>query len=186
MLGFCLKVVSKCANHWPPTEEVLAGEFVNWLGFSALLTRDALTELCRAKGVNLSFVSLPQDIRGFNCSFREKNEIAIAERETAPFSDSHTLFHEFREMLEHIFVEIGHSTIETKDVLEARAEQFAVLCRIKTAEQELPAFFEMATNVGNRWARYFAYAALGTFAIAYLIGCVLTPQVEELYSKSHG
>jgi hypothetical protein len=184
VLGFCLRVLAKHATDWPPTEEVLAQEFVFWLEFSPFLTREAIKELCQAKGVNVSFAPLPQDIRGLNCSFREKKEIVISEPEIAIFSDPHTLFHEFREMLEHVFTELGYPTTGTESLSEARAEHFAVLCRMKAGEKELPDLIASTQTVENRWVRYLAYTALGVLTVAYLVGCVLTPTMEEISSKS--
>ena len=184
LLGFCLNMISRHAENWPPQEEVLAEEFVRWLGFSSFLTRDALKELCRGKGVNLSFTTLPQELRGFNCTFQDKKEIVLTERETAPFSDSHTLFHEFREMLEHVFAGLGHPTINPEHSLEVQAEIFAVACRMKAAEREFPAFIEMAQNVETTWVRYLAYALVAVFGLAHVLSCVLTPHMEEILSEA--
>jgi len=184
IIRFCQKVISRHVDNWPPTEEVLAETFVKWLGFNSFVTRDMLKDLCRAKGVNLSFISLPQEIRGFNCSFQEQREIVIAERERVPFADSHTLFHEFREMLEHAFTELGHPIIRPEDSLEVQAELFAIACRMRAAERELPAFLEMAMNVEKKWARYLAYAFWAIFALGYFFSCVSTPQMEEVFSEA--
>jgi len=182
---FCLTMLSQYGENWPPTEEALAQEFVEWIGFRSVLTRDALNELCQAKGVRLSFVSLPQDIRGLNCSFQDKKEIIIAERELAPFADSHTLLHEFRELLEHEFVELGHATIGAKDSLEVEAEIFAMACRIEAGEKDLPVFLEMASKVEKKWVRYLGYAFVGVFGLAYLFGCIYMRQLEEIGSEIH-
>jgi hypothetical protein len=184
ILGFCLIVISQHGENWPPTEEALAREFVNWIGYHSFLTRNGLKELCQAKGVNLSFVPLPQDIRGFNCSFQDKKEIVITEPETAPFADSHTLFHEFREILEHVLAELGHPTIGPEDFLEVQAEHFAILCRMEGAERELPAVFDMVQNVEKKWARYLASAVVILFSVAYMFSCVYTPQMEEMLSDA--
>ena len=141
--------------------------------------------MCKAKGVSLSFVPLPQDIRGFNCSFQDKKEIVIAERELAPFADSHTLLHEFRELLEHQFVELGHATIGANGSLEVQAEAFAVGCRINAGERELPVYLEMASNVENKWVRYFGYAFVGVFTLAYFFSCICIRQLEEIGSETH-
>jgi len=184
ILAFCKAVISRRGEDWPPTEEVLAEEFVSWLGFNSFATRDALRQLCLSKGVNLSFLSLPQDIRGFNCSFHDKKEIVICERETAPFADSHTLFHEFREMLEHGFAELGHPTLSPEDFLEVKAEHFAMAARMIAAARELPGFFEIAQSIESKWARYFGYAALVVFGAAHLLSCVFLPQMEEIASEA--
>jgi len=126
ILGFCLAMIAKYGEKWPLQEETLSSEFVNWLGYhSFVVTRSGLKELCEAKGMHLSFSNLPQDIHGLNFSFGNHKEIVITEPESAPFADSHTLFHEFREMLEHVFVELGKPTIGPKASREERAESFA-------------------------------------------------------------
>jgi hypothetical protein len=57
VLGFCYAVISRHAEQWPPKEQVLAEEFVNWLGVNSCFVRqELLTELCRSEGVSLSFV----------------------------------------------------------------------------------------------------------------------------------
>jgi hypothetical protein len=97
ILGFCQAVISRHAENWPPTEKVLADEFVNWLGSVKFFqSRDAMRELCLSKGVNLSFIPLPPDLHGFNCTFQDKKEIVLSEREIVPFAHLHTLFHELR------------------------------------------------------------------------------------------
>ena len=184
ILGFCQKMISQHGENWPVSEEVLAEGFVNWLKFSSFLTRDALRELCRSRAINLSFIPLPEDIRGFNCSLHNKREIVITLRETAPFADSHTLCHEFREMLEHGFTELGYPTIGAKDSLEVQAEQFAMLCRMEAAMKELPYFLEMAGTVEKKWARYLTYALVILFGLAHVFGCIMTPQMEETLSEA--
>lgn len=184
ILAFCKAVISRRAENWPPTEEVLAEEFVNWLGSNSFATRDVLRELCLSKGVNLSFLPLPQDIRGFYCSFHDKREVVICEREIAPFADLHTLFHEFREMLEHGFAELGHATLGPEDFLEVQAEHFAMAARMSAAVRELPVFFEIAKSIERKWARYFGYAVLVVFGAAYLLSCVFLPQMEEIASET--
>jgi hypothetical protein len=184
-LGFCLTLISQHGDNWPPKEEILAQEFVNWLGLSSFGTKDAMKELCRSKGINLSFASLPQDIRGLNCAYQEKREIVIGETGMAPFSDLHTLLHEFREMLEYGFSDLGHPTIGTED-LEVCAEHFATACRMKAAERELPAFIDMATNVEKKWARYLSYGFIAVFAAIYLFDCVFQSQMEEIAAEADG
>lgn len=182
LLGFCRTVISQHGDNWPPTEEVLAHEFVNWLGLSAFMTKDGMRELCRSKGINLSFASLPHDIRGVNCTYQGNREIVIGETGMAPFSDLHTLLHEFREMLEHGFSDIGHPTIGIED-LEVCAERFATACRIKATERELPAFIDMAANIEKKWARYVSYGLIVVFAAVYLFDCVFQSQMEEIATE---
>jgi hypothetical protein len=184
LLGFCLAVISRHAEKWPPTEEVLAEEFVTWFGARSFLTRDAMRQLCLSKGIQLSFVSLPLGLHGFNCSFQDQKEIVISECDSVPFSDLHTLFHEFREMLERAFVELGHATLTSKRSLEAKAEEFAMVARMETATRQLPRYFEMVGNIETDWHRYFGYAFLVVFFVAYMFSCVFLPQFEDMISEA--
>jgi hypothetical protein len=183
ILRFCLNVVEQHGESWPPAEDALAREFVGWLGSHAFVSRDGMKKLCDEKGVNLTFIPLPREIRGFNCSFGNKREIVICDTQTAPF-DLHTLFHEFREMLEHDLRELGHPIIRQSDSLEVHAEHFAILCRMEAASREIPGFLQMAENVENKWMRYLSYALVIVFSTAYLLHCIFTPQMEEVLSEA--
>jgi hypothetical protein len=184
LLGFCLAVISRHGENWPPTEQVLAEEFVNWLGVNTFPTRDAMRELCLSKGINVSFIALPPGLHGFNCSFQDKKEIVIPQRENAPFADLHTLFHEFREMLEHVFVELGYATLTPEDSLEETAEEFAIVARMETGTRELPAYLKIVGNIKTDWHRYFGYAFLFVFFVAYMFSCAFLPQYEELVAEA--
>jgi hypothetical protein len=184
ILEFCQSVISRHAGNWPPTENVLAEEFVGWLGATSLMTQPAMRELCLLKGINLSFVPLPPDIHGVNCSFQDKNEIVISEREMVPFAHTHTLFHEFREMLEHRFVQLGRPTLARRECLETRAEEFAVTARIQTATRELPGYIEMMSRIEKNWHRYLGYGFLAIFFVAYMLGCSLLPQFEDFMADA--
>ncbi len=179
-----MAVISRYAEKWPPTEQVLADEFVDWFGAKSFMTPTAMRELCLAKGITLSFVPLPPELQGLNCSFHDKKEIFISEREMVPFAHVHTLFHEFREMLEHVFVELGHATVSPKQSLEMNAEEFAMVARMATATRELPAYIEMAGNIEKNWPRYLSYGLLIVFSAAYMFGCVFLPQFEDLISEA--
>jgi hypothetical protein len=184
LLGFCLAVISRHSKKWPPTEQVLAKELVSWLGVKPFLTRDAMRELCRSKGINLSFTSLAQELRGFNCSFQHKKEIVISDHENVPFADLHTLLHEFREMLEHCFVEVGYATLTPRDSLEETAEEFAALARMETGTREFPAYIEIVGKIETPWQRYLGYVLLAIGFVAYMFTCATLPQYEEMIADS--
>lgn len=142
-----------------------------------------MIELCLSKGVNLSFVALPQELRGFNCSFQDKTEIVITQRETVLGADLHTLLHEFRELLENAFVKLGYGTLGAEEFPEIQAEHFAVSARMEIGEREIPAFIDIATKVDAKWARYLAYAAICVFGLIYVHSCIFLPQLEEIDSE---
>lgn len=137
-----------------------------------------------SRGVKLSFVSLPQELRGINCSFQNKREIVISERENAAFADLHTLFHEFREMLENIFAELGSATLTPEECLEAKAEHFAMVARMQTCTREIPAYFKIVGKIETPWQRYFGYALLVVLLAVYLFSCAFLPQFEDMLSEA--
>jgi hypothetical protein len=101
-----------------------------------------------------------------------------------PFGHVHALFHEFREMVEHVFVELGHATLTPRESLEATAEEFAMLARMETATRELPAYIELVGNIEKNWHRYFVYSFLIVFSVAYMFSCVFLPQFEDIISEA--
>ena len=183
IVGFCEAVVSRHAENWPPKEEILADELVQWLGLKPFLTRDKLIELCSSKRINLSFAELPTQLRGFNCLFENRTEIVIAQRETVPGADLHTLFHEFREVLENGFIELGYSTLGEEKELEVQAEVFAMSARMAVVTREIPAFVEIVNNADAKWVRYLGYGVLGVVGFVYLLSCVFLPKLEEIESE---
>jgi hypothetical protein len=120
----------------------------------------------------------PPDLHGFNCTFQDKKEIVLSEREIVPFAHLHTLFHEFREMLECVFVELGYATLTSEDSLEEKAEEFAMVARIETCTREMPAYFDMVGNIENIWHRYFGYAFVGA-------GMRLSSTSRERFDSQH-
>jgi len=184
IVGFCKAVISRHVENWPPTEETLAEEFVQWFGLQPFLTRERLIELCLSKRVNLSFAPLPLELRGFNCSFEGKTEIVITQRETVLGADLHNLLHEFRELLENAFVQHGYATLGAENLLEVQAEHFAVSARMEIAKREIPAFIESAEKIDAKWARYLAYTFIGVFGLIYALSCIFLPQLEEIESQT--
>jgi hypothetical protein len=184
IISFCKAVLSRHSTNWPPKEETLAEEFVQWLGLKTFMTRDELIELCVSKRVNLSFAELPTELRGLNCSFENKTEIIIAQREAVPGADLHILFHEFRELLENAFAEIGYATLGADDLLEVQAEVFAMSARMWVVTREIPAFVEIVSNADAKWARYLGYGVIGVVGFIYLLSCVFLPQFEEIESEA--
>ena len=178
--SFCQSFISRYRETWPPTEELLAEEFVNWFSLEPFPTREALIRLCLSKGVNLSFPQLPNDLHGFNCSYQETREIMVSEDAKAPFTDLHTFLHEFREMLEGTFTALGYPTIRPEQFLEVQAEHFAMACRMHAVQKELPSVFERIALIEKTWVRYLAYSAVGFAGLAYLLSCVLIRQIEQV------
>jgi len=184
IVEFCKAVVSRNSENWPPKEETLADEFVQWLGLKSFPTRDGLIELCLSKRINLSFAELPPELRGFNCSFENKTEIVVVQRQTVPGADLHNLFHEFREVLENGFIDLGYSTLGEEAELEAQAEVFAMSARMSVIKTEIPAFIEIVKNADAKWVRYLGYGVIGVVGLIYFLSCVFLPQFEEIEAET--
>jgi hypothetical protein len=172
------------SENWPPKEKALAYEFVEWLGLKLFLSRDKMIDLCSSKRINLSFTELPTELRGFNCSFENRTDIVIAQHETVPGVDLHTLFHEFRELLENRFIELGYSTLGAEDSLEVQAEGFAMSARMIVVTREIPAFVGFVQNAEAKWSRYLGYSVLVVVGVFYLLSCVALPRLEEIESDA--
>ena len=108
----------------------------------------------------------------------------VVHRETVPGADLHNLLHEFREVLENAFIELGYSTLAAEDFLELQAEHFAMSARIEVVKREIPAFIDIVRNANVKWARYLGYGVIGVVGLIYLLNCVLLPQFEEIEAEA--
>jgi hypothetical protein len=179
---FCQGVISRHSAIWPPEESVLAKELVDGLPALSVLTLDSLRQQCAALGINVSFATLPRELRGYNCGFEGQKEIVISTEQGFPGADEHTLLHEIREILEAAFERLGHPTVNNQDDLEDHAESFAILARAEAIYRMAPTLCNYADNVDRRWMRITVYLFLGLFVCTNLLGCALLPRLEDLYA----
>jgi hypothetical protein len=54
---------------------------------------------------------------------------------------------------------------------------------METGTREMPAYVDMVQNIENIWHRYFGYAFLGVFFVAYVFNCAFMPQFEEMVTE---
>ncbi len=90
----------------------------------------------------------------------------------------HTLLHELREILEHIFTDLGRPTVD-KESLEARAERFAIETRIAASFDMWKTHFEGAKKIQSIWWRRAAYVLIGLGTFIQVAGCTLLPYFED-------
>ena len=107
LLGFCLAVISRHAKKWPPTEQVLADEFVDWFGANSLMTPTAMRKLCGSKKINLSFVPRRQNFTALTVHFAIKTKSSFPNTKW-PRSVHAYVISRLGKMLERAFVELGH------------------------------------------------------------------------------
>src|SRR5207248_1342141 len=80
---FCRTVISRHSANWPPNENVLAEEIVDFFGIGPFLTLETLVQLCRDHlRIPVSFIELPTELRGYNCSYGNKREIVVSQHQT--------------------------------------------------------------------------------------------------------
>ena len=117
LLLFCKDVLSSNLQSWPPSEDTLARAFISRFPVWSVLMEDAANTLCERLGINVSYRQLP-DLSGFYEVYGEKREIILSDIENPLGISTHTLFHEIREIIERVFINLGHPTI-----LEAEKEK---------------------------------------------------------------
>ena len=179
LLAWCRTVRTKHADSWPPEENVLAEDFVTSFGEDACHNLESLRQLCARLGIEVTQRPMPADIRGHNSLYLSKRAIVLSAHQPLPGTDEHTLLHELREVIEHIFKELGFVTCRDSADLEIRAEMFAGHVRSEAFSRRLLVFFEYAKQIEAKWMRYSAYAVLGIGGLAYMFTCLFLPFVED-------
>jgi hypothetical protein len=162
---------------WPPTESVLAEEFVSSFNLVPS-TPNGLQQLCVQLGISLSFSSLPAELRGFNCAYQDRMEIVLSEQQGFWGAQEHTLLHELREILERSFITLGYPTVGHVRELEGKAEDFARFTRMAAISKSLPTFFELAEQIERKWVQVAALVLIGCGALFYFYTCAMLPRFE--------
>jgi hypothetical protein len=122
---------------------------------------------------------MPSELRGHNSSYNGSRTIAIAEHQSFPGANEHTLLHELRELLEHSFVGLGFAVAANSEDIEERAELFACLVRSHLAQKTIFVWLEHIGYVEKKWLRYGAYFLTVLGGIAMIVGCFLLPAFED-------
>ncbi len=178
LLAFCEAVLSRHESSWPPSEETLAEEFCSHFPVSPFPKPEGLKQLGLTLGIEVSFRVLSPELPGYNCSYEEKVEIVISEKEMFPGGITHTYFHEMREIIERVFIDLGHPT-ESGKQMEERAEEFATAIRMNSAHKILADLSEGIAKIQSNWRRLGAIFLISIFVLAYGVGCVLLPYFED-------
>ena len=177
LYAFCQLVASRYSNNWPPPEEQIAEEFASFfdVGFSTL---GAWIELCTSLNIRVTLTSLPQGLGGHHTCFNNERAIWLPEKDRFPGAREHTLLHELREILEHIFCDLGLPTVDAESH-EARAEEFAAHTRMIASKKMWGAFLEDAKKIDSTWWRRGAYVLIGFGALLHAAGSAFLPYFED-------
>ena len=177
LYAFCQVIASRYSNNWPPSEERLATEFINFFKVS-LPTLDTWIELCVSLTIRVTLTSLPPGLRGHHTCFNNERAIWLPEKDRFPGAREHTLLHELREILEHIFCDLGLPTADASS-REARAEEFAAHTRMIASREMWTSFLEDAKKIQSTWWRRGAYGLIGFGALLHAAGCAFLPYFED-------
>lgn len=180
LIGFCQRVFQEHGSEWPPTEEILAQEFVEYFKLKSLIALEEIQKLCDNSEITLRVAPLPDPLWGYNRRYQGKREILIANSQV--LTKEHTALHELRELLEYEFHDLG-TAICTNEDREERAETFAISVRMCAFASEIPAIMDRVGSIESKWRRGAAYGLFILFAVVYGIGLALSPKVEEAMQK---
>ena len=177
LITFCQGVLAKYVSQWPPEESKLADEFTGHFGLSTLATFENQVKLCENLGIKVSEAILPENLRGHNCCYGNQREIQIHKQKY--LTREHTLLHELREILEHIFKDMRYPTAKQRSALEARAETFASSVRTGTFTKMLEGIFQAAAKIESKWRRWGAFFLISLFGVAGLLSIPMLPVFED-------
>jgi hypothetical protein len=179
LVTFCQGVVSRFASQWPPEESKLADEFIAHFSLPKLATFESQLKLCESLGIRVSEAALPENLRGHNCCYGNQREIQIHNGKGHLITRERTLLHELREILEHIFHDMGYPTAKERAALEVRAETFASCVKTDIFGDILKDIFQAAAEIGSKWKRWGAFFLLALFGIAGLFSIMMFPAFED-------
>lgn len=182
LAAFSQIVWDKHAANWPPAEDTLAEEFVNYISVSTTPDLSNLEALCNSLGIEFSRTKLPPTLRGHNCMYNGKSKIFISHEQSFPGSAQHTALHELRELLEYEFKASGRPTM-TIDTQEQRADEFAIAVRVHRFQSQMPGWLDSAATIERQWPRWLAYGGLFLLMFIVIMGTTLLPHFEDTFEK---
>ena len=165
-------------DKWPPQEDALAEQFNSCFSVPLFPTLENLKQFGLTLGIEVSFLSLPPELAGHNNAYGEKKGIAVGEKENFPGVMTHSFFHEMREIIEGVFMDLGFPT-ESGKQLEERAEHFAQLIRLNSMTKELASSLEQIKEIESQWRRWGAVLLVVVLAVGYGAGCIFLPYFED-------
>lgn len=179
LVTFCQATLLKFASQWPPEESKLADEFIAYFGLSTLTTFENQLKFCKSLEIKVSEAVLPENLRGHNCCYGNQREILIHNGKWYFITREHTLLHELREILEHIFQDMGYPTVRERKALEVRAETFASCIEMDTFTETWKNIFQAAEKIESKWKRWGAFFLWFLFGFVGLFSIGMLPAFED-------
>lgn len=180
---FCKEFISSNPQTLPISEDALARAFISRFPVSPILMRDGVEGLCATLSIDVTYRQLPSDISGFNGCYGEKREIILSEIENPLGISTHTLFHEIREIIERVFISLGHPTIPEGEK-EKRPEEFAIAVRLNSTLKGSEFLFEGAFNISSGLLRWGSIVFLAIMLMIAGAACTFLPQIEKMSERN--
>jgi hypothetical protein len=181
LLSFCKEFLILNLKNWPPDEDTLARAFISHFPTPSYLLQAGVQEFCAKLRIDVSFCELPPDLAGLNSEYDEKREIVLSEREYPLGITTHTLFHEIREIIERVFIDLGYPTIPPSEI-ERTAEQFAVAVRVHSLLKETEFLFGSALEIQSNLLRWGSVAIIFGFVLLVACGHIFLTKYEASLS----
>jgi hypothetical protein len=181
LLTFCKDLIVSNLERWPPDEDILARAFILQFPAASFLLQSSVEDLCLKLGIEVSFCELPPNLAGSNFQYGGRTEIVLSEREDPLGITTHTLFHEIREIMERVFIDLGYPTISAGE-LEQKAEKFAVEVRINSLLKETEFLFGSALEIRSNLLRWGSVAIISGFVLLLACGHIFLTKYEASMS----
>ena len=165
ILAFCQKVVSLNASSWPPSEEVLANDFVSHFKSSSFLTIGAIEGFCNLTGIKLIKKRLPEGLLACNYFNDGKRVIELDNYTQDPLIQPSTALHEIRELLEYAFNSLDRATMDSRHI-EERADEFAFAVLLCEGQTVFTPWIKDALGIESGLLKFGAFGLIGVFAVA--------------------
>lgn len=179
LADFCRHVIGRYAEKWPPSEEALAKEFLKYFGrLDPILGRADLEKLAQTLGIQISVAGLPEDLAGCHFCFGGRRSILVSDNHAYVWSQEHTIIHELREMMEHVFREFGWPIL-TETTQEIRAEEFAISVRVAASMEVWEPLLEATRRIESKWRQVGATVLLFAGMIVFRLTLIMLPAYEN-------
>jgi hypothetical protein len=182
---FCQAVLSRHSEQWPISEDILAHEFLAFADLRSLPQFEEISQVCVNRlGISVSSEPLPDGMRGYNGSYRNRREILISTNQDYSGAKLHTLLHELREILENELEKLGYPIVKRENSdLEQVAESFPLAVQFDAVRHAFPTFWAIPAAIERRWLRIGAHILLVFGLLFYLLDCSSVKQREDALAQ---
>jgi len=95
---------------------------------------------------------------------------------------THIFYHEIRELIERIFINLGHPTTPSSEI-EKRAEEFAIAVRMNSAFKESEFLLGSALEIRSDLLRWGSVALISGLMLLQAFTHILLPKYEASISQ---